>query len=149
MTPPIVEASAWRRSAFIVLPVFVAALLVHVLVLQRFANSGDEYAYVWQATAFSEGHVTALSPQPAEAFKQNHLGDADGRRFSKYPPGWPVLLALGTRIGLPGVVNPLLAALALAGIYRLACSWVGRRAAACGALVIGSSPFFLLNAGSF
>jgi 4-amino-4-deoxy-L-arabinose transferase-like glycosyltransferase len=149
MTTPIVEASAWRRSAFIVPPVFVAALLVHVFVLQRFANSGDEYAYVWQATAFSEGHVTALSPQPAEAFKQNHLGDADGRRFSKYPPGWPLMLALGTRAGLPGLVNPLLAALALAGIYRLACSWVGGRAAACGALVVGSSPFFLLNAGSY
>ena len=149
MTTPIVEGSAWRRSAFIVLPVFVAALLVHVLVLQRFANSGDEYAYVWQATAFSEGHVTALSPQPAEAFKQNHLGDAGGHRFSKYPPGWPLLLAVGTRVGLAGVMNPLLAALALAGIYRLACSWVGRRAAACGTLVIGSSPFFLLNAGSY
>ena len=145
----ITERSAWRRSALLVPPVFVAALLVHVFVLQRFANSGDEYAYVWQATAFSEGRVTAVSPQPAEAFKQNHLGDAEGLRYSKYPPGWPLLLALGTRVGLPGLVNPLLAALALAGIYRLACSWVGPRAAAWGTLVIGASPFFLLNAGSY
>src|SRR5688572_833980 len=145
----ITESSAWRRSALLVPPVFVAALLVHVFVLQRFANSGDEYAYVWQATAFSEGRVTAVSPQPAEAFKQNHLGDAEGLRYSKYPPGWPLLLALGTRVGLPGLVNPLLAALALAGIYRLACSWVGPRAAAWGTLVIGASPFFLLNAGSY
>ena len=146
---PIVEASAWRRSALIVPPVFVAALLVHVFVLQGFPNSGDEYAYLWQAMAFSDGHVTAESPQPAPAFKQNHLGDTDGRRFSKYPPGWPLLLAAGTATGLPGLINPLLAALALAGIYRLACSWVGRRAAACGSLVIGASPFFLLNAGSY
>jgi hypothetical protein len=149
MTTSIVEATAWRRSAFIVPPVFVAALLVHVFVLQEFANSGDEYAYVWQATAFSEGHVTAVSPQPADAFKQNHLADADNVRFSRYPPGWPLLLAIGAGAGWPGMVNPLLAALALAGIYRLACSWAGPRAAAWGVLMTGASPFFLLNAGSF
>jgi hypothetical protein len=145
----ITERSAWRRAALIVPVVCAAAMLVHVFVLQRFANSGDEYAYLWQATAFSEGRVIADSPQPVAAFKQNHLGDADNRRFSKYPPGWPLLLAAGAWVGLPGLVNPLLAALALAGIYRLACSWVGQRAAAYGTLVVGASPFFLLNAGSY
>jgi len=149
MRTPIVDAPAWRRAALIVPVAFVAALLVHLFVLQGFANSGDEYAYLWQAEAFAEGRVTAESPQPAEAFKQNHLGDAGGRRFSKYPPGWPLLLSAGVFAGWPGLVNPLLAALALAGIYRLACSWVGPRAAAFGVLVTGLSPFFLLNAGSF
>src|SRR5688572_26754626 len=146
---PITEASAWRRAALIVPPVFVAAVLVHVFVLQGFANSGDEYAYLWQATAFSEGRVTADSPQPAAAFQQQHIGDADGIRFSRFPPGWPLLLALGVRAGFPGVINPLLAALALAGIYRLACAWAGARAAALGVLFVGTSPFFLFNAGSF
>jgi len=145
----ITETSGWRRAALVVPLAFVAAVLVHVFVLQRFANSGDEYAYLWQATAFSEGRVTAETPQPAAAFKQNHLGDVEGRRFSKYPPGWPLLLSAGVWLGLPGLVNPLLAALALAGIYRLACSWVGQRAAAYGALITGASPFFLLNAGSY
>lgn len=149
MTTPIVETSAWRRAAFIVPPVFIAALLVHVYVLQGFANSGDEYAYLWQATAFSEGRVTAESPQPAAAFQQQHLGDAGNVRFSRFPPGWPLLLALGVRAGFPGIINPLLAALALAGIYRLACSWAGARPAALGVLVAGTSPFFLLNAGSY
>lgn len=148
MNTPMVEASAWRRAALIVPPAFVAAVLVHVFVLQRFANSGDEYAYLWQATAFSEGRVTADSPQPAAAFQQQHLGDVDNVRFSRFPPGWPLLLAVGVRAGFPGLVNPLLAALALAGIYRLACSWVGARAAALGVIVAGTSPFFLLNAGS-
>lgn len=146
---PIVEASAWRRSALFVPPVLVAALLVHVYVLQGFANSGDEFAYVWQAAAFAEGQVTAESPQPAAAFKQNHLGDAENLRFSRYPPGWPLLLAAGTLAGLPGLVNPLLAALALAGIHRLAYSWAGPRAALWGALLVGTTPFFLLNAGSY
>ena len=46
-------------------------------------------------------------------------------------------------------MNPLLAGLALAGIYRLGCSWVGRRAAILGTLFTLSTPFFLLNAGSY
>ncbi|MEO6222697.1 MAG: glycosyltransferase family 39 protein, partial [Vicinamibacterales bacterium] len=146
---PITEGSAWRRAALIVPPVFAAAILVHVFVLQGFANSGDEYAYLWQATAISEGRVTAESPQPAAAFTQNHLGDDGHRRFSKYPPGWPLLLAVGARVQLPGLINPLLAALALAGIYRLGSAWAGTRAAALGAIVTATSPFFLLNAGSY
>ena len=149
MSTPLVEAAGWRRAALLVPPVFIAAVLVHVYVLQGFANSGDEYAYIWQATAFADGRVTAVSPQPSGAFKQNHLGDADNLRFSKYPPGWPLVLAAGTKVGWPGLINPLLAALALAGIYRLAYSWAGPRAALGGALVIGTSPFFLLNAGSY
>ena len=57
MNTPLAEASAWRRSALIVLPVVVAAVLVHVCVLQGFANSADECAIPWQAAAFAEDRV--------------------------------------------------------------------------------------------
>ena len=143
------DAKGWRRAATVVPLAFVAALVVNGLVLQDFPNSGDEYAYVWQAMAFADGHVTARSPEPAEAFRQNHLGDVDGRRFSKYPPGWPLLLSVAVRAGWPPLANALLSALALAGICRLACSWVGPRAALSATLLIGASPFFLLNAASY
>jgi hypothetical protein len=145
----ILEPAEWWWAVRIVPVAFVAALLVHVFVLERFPNSGDEYAYLWQATAFAAGEATTKSPEPQDAFRLNHIGDIGGRRFSKYPPGWPLLLAAGVRFGVPGLVNPLLAALALAGIFRIGCSWVGRRAAALGAAVTGTSPFFLMNAGSY
>jgi hypothetical protein len=143
------EPSAWRVAAALVPVVFIAALLVHIVVLERFPNSGDEFAYLWQASAFAAHEVTDTTPAPKEAFRLNHVGDINGMRFSKYPPGWPLLLAAGVALGAPGLVNPLLAALALAGIYRLGVSWIGRRAALLGALVTGVSPFFLLNAGSY
>jgi hypothetical protein len=146
---PIADRAAWRTAAWLVPLVFLLALAVHIFVLQRFPNSGDEYAYLWQATAFAEGSVTAPSPQPAEAFRLNHIGDLGGRRVGKYPPGWPLLLSLGVLLGAPGLMNPLLAALALAGIYRLGCSWIGPRAAGYGAVAVACSPFFLLNAGSW
>lgn len=143
------DADAWRVAALFVPIAFVAAVLVHVFVLERFANSGDEHAYLWQATAFAQGRVTAVSPQPQEAFRLNHVGDVGGRRFSKYPPGWPLLLAAGVALGASGLVNPLLGALAIAGIFRLGCTWVGRRAALLGATFVMVTPFFLLNAGSY
>jgi 4-amino-4-deoxy-L-arabinose transferase-like glycosyltransferase len=128
---------------------FLAALVFHLVVLQRFPNSGDEFAYLWQAEAFASGSVTAETPEPQAAFAVNHIADRDGRRFAKYPPGWPLLLAVGVWAGAPGVINPLLAALALAGLYRLGCLWIGERAALLGVAVTGLSPFFLLNAGSY
>lgn len=143
------ESFAWKSAAATAVVAFLLALLVQAVVLQRFANSGDEYAYLWQAMAFARGAVTAETPEPREAFRFNHIGDKDGRRFSKYSPGWPLLLAAGVAAGVPWVVNPLLAALALAGIYRLGCSWVGQRAAMLGTAFTACSPFFLLNAASF
>lgn len=148
-TAPLTERSTWTAAAMLVPIAFLAAWSIHVFALERFPNSGDENAYLWQAEAFALGAVTAPSPQPADAFRLSHIGDAGGRRFSKYPPGWPLLLSLGVRAGVPGAVNPLLAALALAGIYRLGCVWVGRRGALLGALAVLATPFFLLNAGSY
>jgi 4-amino-4-deoxy-L-arabinose transferase-like glycosyltransferase len=145
----IVEPATWRCAGAAAALAFLAVLWVHYIPLQQFPNSGDEYAYVWQATAFAQRRTTAPSPRPEDAFQLNHIGDVGGRRFSKYPPGWPLLLAPGVLAGLPGLVNPLLAALALGGIYRLGCSWLGRRAALLGTLVTFSTPFFLLNAGSY
>lgn len=139
----------WRRAALVVPIAFAAALAVHFIVLQRFPNSGDEYAYLWQARAFALGEVTAATPQPQDAFRLNHIGDVDGRRFCKYPPGWPLLLAAGVMAGAPALVNPLLAGLALAGIYLLGCAWITPRAAILGVAVTMSSPFFLFNAASY
>ena len=143
------DAAAWRVAASVGIAAFAAALIVHLWILQQFPNSGDEFSYLWQAEVFASGRMTAETPDPQPAFAINHIADRDGRRFSKYPPGWPLLLAIGVWFGAPGAVNPLLAALALAGLYRLGCIWAGPRAALLGAIVTGASPFFLLNAGSY
>src|SRR5688572_16600995 len=119
----------WRRAALLVPIAFALGLLVHYSVLRGFPNSADEYAYFWQAQTFALGQVTAATPEPRDTFAFFHLGDVGGHRFSRFPPGWPLLLTPGVWLGLPGLVNPLLAALALAGIFRLGVAWVGERAA--------------------
>ncbi len=128
---------------------FVLGVCVHVWVLQHFPNSADEYAYLWQAEALAGGHLTARTPEPRDAFAFFHLGDRDGVRYSRFPPGFPLLLVPGVLLGVPGLINPLLAALGLGVTYLLGVRWVGPRAALVGVLLVLLSPFYLLNAGSF
>lgn len=127
----------------------LAARAVGAWVLHDFPGSADEAVYHWQALAFASGHVVGEIPEPRDTFALFHLGDVEGVRFGRFPPGWPMLLALGVTLGLPGWINPLLGGLALAGMYLLARAHVGARNALLGTVLVGASPFFLVNAASF
>lgn len=93
------------------------ALLIYFVLTQRFPISGDDYSYLYQAKLFASGKLYAQDPlyDPALPFydcvETYCLRDDQGRRFSKYPPGWPALLAIGVKLGVPWFVDPLLGAL--------------------------------------
>ncbi len=93
------------------------ALLVYVGPNQRFPNSADDWSYLFQARLFAAGHLYAQDPlydrtNPLRQYVgTNCVTDYQGRRFSKYPPGWPLLLALGSAAGAEWLVAPLLGAL--------------------------------------
>ena len=119
-------------------------------VLLGFPNSADEYAYVFQADTLRAGRLwNEPHPRP-EFFPSAHIALKDGKFLSRFPPGWPMVLAAAGDLGLPyGVVNPLLAACSLVVFYLLARSWCGPRAAWLGILSLIGSAFFLLNGGSY
>ncbi len=93
------------------------ALVIYFALTQQFPISGDDYSYMYQAKLFAAGKLYAEDPLYNRAFSlhdcvgTNCIKDFHGRRFSQYPPGWPVLLAVGAALGAPWVVNPLLGAL--------------------------------------
>ena len=39
------------------------------------------------------------------------MKDDQGHRFSKYAPGWPLILSVGVKLGVPWIVDPLLGVL--------------------------------------
>jgi hypothetical protein len=104
-------------------------LLVHFVLIQGFANSGDEQAFLFQARMFSRGQLYVEDPLYDRANPLNKyvaadaMDDAGGRRFSKYDPGWPGLLSLGARLRVEWLVAPLLGALTV----FLLLSYVSRR----------------------
>ena len=87
-----------RKILFLSLLSFLQYLLVHFVLIQGFANSGDEQAYLFKARLFSRGQLYAEDPiydraNPLNKYvKADALDDVGGRRFAKYDPGWAALL---------------------------------------------------------
>ena len=74
--------------------------------------------------------------------------DYQGERFGKYPPGWPAVLSIASRLDLRAWINPLMAGLGVWLTYllgkRIFNDFVGLLAAG----LTVTSPFFLMNSGS-
>jgi hypothetical protein len=118
------------------------------LALDDFPYSGDEYSYLLQAHIFAGGRLSVPAPAHPEIFQLDHVLLEPVVR-SKYPPGWPALLALGAALHAPWIVNPLLGAATLAIVYALIRRLYGGGAALATTLLVGCSPFFALNAASY
>ncbi|HEX5166619.1 MAG TPA: glycosyltransferase family 39 protein, partial [Thermomicrobiales bacterium] len=72
----------------------------------------------------------------------------DDTWFGKYPPGYPLVLAVGVLAGAPWLVNPI-----LAGVAVLLAFIIGRRlydapTGLVAAALLAISPFLMLQAGS-
>ena len=135
-------------ALFLSLAAVVAAYLVGDRIFEHMAHIEDEMAYVWQAQAISRGKLTLPTPPEPESFLIPFVVDYQGQRFGKYPLGWPVVLSLGMRLGVPEWVNPLLAGLGVWLTYSLGRRVFGKPVGLLAALLTVTSPFFLMNSGS-
>ncbi|MFN2281664.1 MAG: STT3 domain-containing protein [Anaerolineales bacterium] len=141
--------SIWDRLAgLLCLSVVLAAFLVGKLVYENLPHLEDEFAYLWQARVMADGYLTLPSPDFPKSFVIPFVVDHQGLRFAKYPPGWPAALSLGVRVGLSSWVNPLLAGLAVWLTYQLGKRTLDEVAGFLGALLLGTSPMFLIQSGS-
>ncbi len=140
----------YTRTAFLFsLLAVVLAWGISERVFERVPHLEDEIAYVWEARVIAEnGSISLPSPPEPQSFLVPFVVDYEGRRFGKYPLGWPVVLAFGVRFGLRDWVNPLLAGLAVWLTYRLGEKLLGPRLALLSVLLLLTSPFFWLNAAS-
>ena len=94
-------------------------IVTNQLILMDFGNSGDEYAYQVSAQIMATGRFSVPSPEPPEFFTPAHVLN-NGTLYSKYPPGWPLILSLGYLMGLPWVINPLVGLLTIFLLYEIA-----------------------------
>jgi hypothetical protein len=84
------------------------ALLVYFVLAQQFPLSGDDYSYLYQAKLFAADKLYAEDPLYDQAVPFHDclatycFRDDQGHRFSRYPPGWPALLAVAVKLGTPG-----------------------------------------------
>ena len=100
---------------------FAASAIISRTVLERLPHLEDELAYTYQAKIFSKGNLVIDTPQPRRAYWQPFLVDyaETGKRFGKYTPGWPALLAIGYSLGQPWIINAFFSALTVGAVFRL------------------------------
>lgn len=128
---------------------FLITAAIAFFAFERLPHLEDEVAYLFQARTLALGRLTVPSPEPEESFWTPFVLDHEGRRFGKYPPGWPALLALGVLAGAPWLVNPLLAALSVYLLYRLGRSLYDERTGLLAGILALASPLFLVLSGSY
>ena len=126
----------------------IFSLSISVGIFQDSILSSDEWSYLIQAHIFSHGRLAVPSPRQREFFDHIHIVN-NGRYYSKYPPGWPFLLAIGVFVGVPRIVNPLLGAGTLLLLYAMGKKLYTPQIALLASLFALASPYFLFNTGSY
>ncbi len=109
----------------ICLAAFITIAVLSDQIFEHVPHSEDEVAYVFQAKVFAQNRLTVPTPPNDYAFWSPFVVDFQGVRFGKYPPGWPLLLNLGVRLGAPWLVNAALAMLTLALVAELGRRFYG------------------------
>jgi hypothetical protein len=137
---------------------FAAALLAlgaaTALASFRFVFDGiphvtDAISHLFQARILAEGRWFADLPECPLAFFQHHIMmTTDGKWFTKYSPGHPVLLAIGLRFGAPFALPLAAHLLLLLSAYGLARAFFAENIARAASLLLAVSPLNILLGGS-
>ena len=122
---------------------FFTTLVTASHALEYFANSSDEYAYLFQAEMFSRDKLWERAPDLPDFFHLNNIAQHDGILLSRFPPGWPLILSVAFEAGIaPYLINPLLGLITLVVFYffcKTVLQWPG------GSLVLaGHGPVCVL-----
>jgi hypothetical protein len=131
------------------LAVVVVAAVLNRLSYQGFPHVPDEVAYLFHARYFAQGHLFVAPPPVQQAFDVDLLTYEPSRWYSPVPPGWPAMLAVGVRLGVPGLVNPVLAGLNVVLASLVLRHLYDRRTARLGTVLLAASPWHLFLAMSY
>jgi len=127
----------------------VAAVGMAYFITEGLPHLEDEIAYLYQARTYARGALWAPPPPNRSAFFTPFMLVVNGHWLSKYTIGWPLVLALGERMGAGWLVNPLLGALSAMLTFALGRELFGRQVGMLASLLALSSPFFLIQSSTY
>jgi hypothetical protein len=111
----------------------LAALLAAAAILLVYTSWGgvdrpglyhDEKSYLLQARIYAGMHWTEPTPPVPSLWEQVHVF-VEPRLASKYPPGYPAVLAIGAALGMPGLMQVVLAGATAALLFLFGARLVG------------------------
>jgi hypothetical protein len=128
--------------------VFVLTNLVSWFVFDHIPHVQDTVAQLFQAKLFAAGRLYLPSPPLPQFFDLMHVIN-DGRWYSQYPPGHPLLLMLGVLVRAPWIINPLLGTMTVVTIYHLGREVYDEPTARLATLLACLSPFLIFMSSEF
>jgi 4-amino-4-deoxy-L-arabinose transferase-like glycosyltransferase len=144
-TRPRLDRFAWLLAGFVTLVAAVLSLTSY----QAIPHIPDEIAYLLQARYFAEG-LPWMTPPPVPAAFDTFLLEVSGDRwYGVFPPGWPLVLAAGVKLGAPFLMNPVLGGVCVLLTYLLVQELADRATARVTTFLLAVSPWHLLMSMSF
>jgi hypothetical protein len=140
------------RDRFALMPavmVTIVAAILSVVSYERHPHIPDEVAYILNAKYFAAGMLYMPAPPVPAAFDVDLMHLTPTQWFSSMPPGWPAALAIGTRVNLPWLVNPVLAGVNVLLAYLFLREMYSRRIARLSLLLLCVSPWYLFMGMNF
>jgi 4-amino-4-deoxy-L-arabinose transferase-like glycosyltransferase len=136
-------------AAFVAVTATVLTALVASNLLDRIPHVQDSVADLFQAKTLALGRLWVPDPRLHNFFSEEFIPVHNGKWFGKYPPGWPLLLAVGVLLHIPWLINPILSGAVVLLIYLIGREVYSAAIGLMAAVLTVSSPFFLLLGGSF
>jgi hypothetical protein len=138
--------SFWRVDRFVAgaaLWAVAATTLLGLVVYEWHPHVPDEVVYLLHAKYLAAGLLDLPVPPVPDAFSVDLMTYEAVRWYSPVPPGWPAVLAIGTLLGVPWLVNPLLSGLCVVACHLLVRDVFDERMARITTVLLCVSPWFL------
>jgi Dolichyl-phosphate-mannose-protein mannosyltransferase len=146
--------SRWRASDrrrlvwWCALWVVVVSSLLAWLALDRMPHVPDELGYIFEAKYFSLGRLfLPLPPDGKSLYSAFQMVDSH-KWYGAAPAGWPFVLAVGYRLGIPWLINPLLGGIAILLAHVFVRRLYNRDVADAAVLLLAASPWLLFLSAS-
>lgn len=141
-----ITAGPHRLDGWVVRVAIVAVVLSAFLSwasYQWHPHVPDEVVYLLHARYLAAGMWTMPLPPVPAGFNIDLMYYDSTRWFSPVPPGWPMVLAIGVRVGVPWLVNPILGGIAVCLTYLVLGRLMSQRETRLATILLAVSPWFL------
>ena len=142
----------WFVAGALALGALALTLFISFSYVLRLPHVPDEVSYIFQAKILASGRLAAPLPPVPEAFDffyEPFMVLSDGRWASIYPFGHPLMLAIGVKLGAIWLIPPLVGAASVALLFVIGRKVYNVRVGLLAALLVATSPFFLMTATNF
>jgi hypothetical protein len=129
--------------------VLFLTIIINLFSYERYPHVPDEALYLFQARYFANYLVTVPAPDVPEAFSFYLIPYKSANWYSIFPPGWPAILAFGVLLGVPWLINPILASLNVLLAYKLLQKIFTKKNAFIALFLIVTSPWYIFMGMNF